>query len=129
MKTLKNFFLSINIFGITYSFRYKDKEKYQTVSGGVFLILFIILVLAFGIYNFIPFINRKNYAIVYYTMHLAASEEVDLFASNSNFAVGLTCDYSKNEKLKIEDLLNLNAKYILYIKKEDGSFDKKGTEI
>ena len=129
MKTLKNFFRSINIFGITYSFRYKDKEKYQTVSGGFFLILFIILVLVFGIYNFIPFIKRKNYAIVYYTMHLAASEEVNLFASNSNFAVGLTCDYSKNEKLKIEDLLNLQAKYILYIKKEDGSFDKKGTDL
>ena len=32
-------------------------------------------------------------------------------------------------KLKIEDLLNLQAKYILYIKKEDGSFDKKGTDL
>ena len=129
MKSLKNFLRSINIFGITYSFRYKDKEKYQTVSGGFFLILFIILVLVFGIYNFIPFINRKNYAIVYYTMHLAASEEVNLFASNSNFAVGLTCDYSKNEKSKIEDLLDLKAKYILYVKKEDGSHDKKGTDL
>ena len=113
METIKHFLTTIDIFGITYSFRYKQKERYQTVLGGFVLILFLALVLAFGIYNFIPFINRKNYAIVYYSMNLAVTEEVNLFKSESNFAFGVLCDNNKNEKLSVNDLLDLKSSYIL----------------
>ena len=89
MKTIKNFLRTIDIFGITLSFKYKQKERYQTILGGFILILFLILVIIVGIYYFIPFSNRKNYTIVYYTMNLAATEEVDLFQSESNIAVGV----------------------------------------
>ena len=66
MEKIKNFLTRIDIFGITYSFKYKQKERYQTVLGGFILILFLVLVLVFGIYYFIPFRKKKNYAIVYY---------------------------------------------------------------
>ena len=89
MKSIQNFFAALDIFGYTYNFRYKNKEKYQTALGGVVILLFLVLVCVMGIYYFIPFINRKNYTIVYYTMNLAETEEVNLFASQSNFAVGL----------------------------------------
>ena len=56
-----------------------------------------------GIYYFIPFMDRKNYTIVYYTMNLAATEEVSLFASESNFVVGLNCEFNKDEKQIITD--------------------------
>ena len=59
METIKSFLSAIDIFGITYSFKYKQKERYQTVLGGFILILFLILVIAFGIYNFIPFKKEK----------------------------------------------------------------------
>ena len=49
------------------------------------------------------FANRKNYTIVYYTMNLASTEEVNLFQSESNFAVGVTCDANKKEKLSFEE--------------------------
>ena len=88
MKSFKNFLKAIDIFGITFSFRYKDKERYKTVIGGLIIILFLILVLGVGIYYFIPFINRENYTIVYYTMNLASTEEVSMFQSYSNIAVG-----------------------------------------
>ena len=108
MSAIKSFFTMIDIFGVNYNFRYKDKEKYQTALGGFIVILFAILAITMAIYYFIPFVNRKNYTIVYYTMNLAKTEEVDLFASESNFAVGLICEKNKNEKKKIDELLDLD---------------------
>jgi len=124
MDAIKNFFTTVDIFGITYSFRYKGKEKYQTAFGGFIVIIFLILVLVMGIYYFIPFINRKNYTIVYYTMNLAKTEEVSLFASESNFAFGLICEDNKNEKYDIYELLDLKTRYVIYIKSRDGTYKK-----
>ena len=124
MNAIKNFFTAIDIFGFNYSFRYKDKERYQTAFGGFIVILFVILVFLVGIYYFIPFINRKNYTIVYYTMNLAATEEVSLFASQSNIAAGLICENNDKEKYDIYELLNLKTRYVIYIKSRDGTYKK-----
>ena len=131
MSAIKSFFTMIDIFGVNYNFRYKDKEKYQTALGGFIVILFAILAITVAIYYFIPFVNRKNYTIVYYTMNLAKTEEVDLFASESNFAVGLICEKNKNEKKKIDELLDLKSRYIEYVKSRDGNYAKnpKDTNI
>ena len=125
METIKSFLSTIDIFGITYAFRYKQKERYQTVLGGFILILFLVVVLAFGIYFFIPFINRKNYAIVYYTMNLASTEEVNLFQSESNIAVGVECDSKKNERFSVYDILELQSGYVLYEKNINGKYNKQ----
>ena len=82
-----------------------------------------------GIYYFIPFMDRKNYTIVYYTMNLAATEEVSLFASESNFAVGLNCEFNKDEKQIITDLLDLKGRYVSYVKKRDSSYVKYPTQL
>ena len=124
MGTIKNLFKTIDIFGINFSFRYKDKERYQTVLGGFILFLFLILILIFGIYNLIPFMNRQNYTIVYYTMNLAVTEEVNLFQSESNFAIGVNCELIESEKFIANDLLDFSAKYVLYAKNNDGSYNK-----
>ena len=129
MNSVKNFLQALDIFGVNFSFRYKTKEKYQTALGGFIIILFFILVLVVGIYYFIPFINRKNYTIVYYAMNLAATEEVNLFDSNSNFAVGLNCEKNSAEKYHIYDLLDLRSRYVLYIKSRDGSYNKDATNL
>ena len=124
MDNIKNIIRTFDIYGITYSFRYKNKERYQTLSGGIIVILFLILVLIVGIYYLIPFANRKNYTIVYYTMNLASTEEVNLFQSDSNFAIGLICEANKNEKYSVHDLLDLKAQYIRYIKSSNGTYYK-----
>ena len=129
MNSIKNFLRALDIFGVNFSFRYKTKEKYQTSLGGFIIILFFIVVLVVGIYYFIPFINRKNYTIVYYAMNLAATEEVNLFDSNSNFAVGLNCETNKDEIYDVTDLLDLKSRYVLYIKQRDGTFDKDATNL
>ena len=131
MSAIKSFFTMIDIFGVNYNFRYKDKEKYQTALGGFIVILFAILAITMAIYYFIPFVNRKNYTIVYYTMNLAKTEEVDLFASESNFAVGLICEKNKKETRKIDELLDLKSRYVEYVKSRDGNYAKnpKDTNI
>ena len=130
MRTIARLLTRIDIFGINFTFRYREKETYQTAIGGFFFLLFLIALIVMGIYYFIPFINRKNYTIVYYTMNLASTEEVYLFASESNFAYGLSCD--KNDKQKgrsIEDLLYIESKYVSYIKNLDGTSKKIPREL
>ena len=129
MRTIKSFLRKIDLFGVYYNFRYKSREKYQTPFGGLFVLVFIILVCFMGIYYFIPFINRKNYTIVYYTMNLAATEQVSLFSSESNFAVGLDCDSNKNEKYIITDLLDLKGRYVSYFKNRDGTYKKDANQL
>ena len=129
MHMLKNLLSSFDIYGITYSFRYKDKEKYQTITGGIIVILFLILVLFVGIYYFIPFMHRKNYTIVYYTMNLAATDEINLFQTESNFAIGIECESNSKEKLSVHDLLDFKSNYVLYEKLSNGSYVKHKKNI
>ena len=124
MNGFKSFLRNIDLFGITIAFRYEKKIKYQSALGGFTLALFIILLFVLGIYYFIPFANRKNYTIVYYTMNLATTEEVDLFTTESNIAFGLTCEDNDKEKLNVQDILDLQTKYIIYTKNMDGSYNK-----
>ena len=92
MHGIKKFLRSIDLFGVTFSFRYKTKEKYQTSLGGLFIILFIILTL----------INFKE--------------------SKSNFAIGLSCSGNPKEKLSFRDLLKLEIRYTKYIKYPNSSY-------
>jgi len=129
MNSLKHFLTYIDLFGITLAFKYEKRIKFQTPYGGFFLVLFIILLFSFAIYYFIPFMNRKNYTIVYYTMNLASTEEVNLFASESNVAFGLTCEDNEKEELKIEDILDLQSKYIIYTKTNNGKYEKDPADL
>ena len=124
METLSNFLRAFDIYGITYSFKYKNKERYQTISGGLIALLFLILVFIVVIYYFIPFSKRKNFTIVYYTMNLASTEEVNIFKSQSNIALGLICEGNQIGKFGSYDLLDLYAKYILYVKSSNGTYHK-----
>ena len=53
MSAIKSFFTMVDIFGVNYNFRYKDKEKYQTALGGFIVILFVIAAITMAIYYFI----------------------------------------------------------------------------
>ena len=43
MKTIKDFLKKIDVFGSTFNFKYKSKDKYSTYIGGLFVFLFLIL--------------------------------------------------------------------------------------
>ena len=74
MKSIKNFFRKLDLSGLPFTFKYKSKDRYTTSLGGFILILFSIVVLYFGIYYFIEFINMKNFTIIYYTASISKTE-------------------------------------------------------
>ena len=76
MKSIKGFLRQIDVFSVPLSFRYKGRVYYSTSLGGLFIILFIIVILVVGIYYFIPFMERKNFTVVYYTMNLSKTEQI-----------------------------------------------------
>ena len=129
MEGLLNFLRILDSFGLVYNFRYRNKKKYQTAIGGFFFILYLIVVFVLGILSFIPFVLKKNYTIVYYTMNLAQTEEVNIFESESNFALGLSCEIEGNEDKNIFDLLDLKSNYVSYHKFSDGSYKKFPKEL
>ena len=127
---VKKFFEFIDLFYVPISFRYKKEDSYSTCIGGIFSFILIILITAFGIYYFIPFVNRENYSLYYYTINLNQTEEIDLRKSKAALAFGFECSNKANAELykeiSIEDLLELKAKYVFY--KNKGK-DKKNLAI
>ena len=124
MRAIKGFLRAIDVFAVPLTFRYKEKVYYSTALGGLFIILLIVAALTVGIYYFIPFMNRKNFTIVYYTMNLSQTEQIKLHESKANFAFGLNCEKEVNG-LNVFDVLKLETKFIIFTKKSDGSFDKQ----
>ena len=127
---VKKFLEFIDLFYVPISFRYKKEDSYSTCIGGIFSFILIILITAFGIYYFIPFVNRENYSLYYYTINLNQTEEIDLRKSKAALAFGFECSNKANAELykeiSIEDLLELKAKYVFY--KNKGK-DKKNLAI
>ena len=122
MKKFKNFLRKIDLFGAPFNFKYKKSEKYSTPLGGLIILIFIILSLAFGIYYLIPFLNRKNLSIIYYTMNLPKTEQIRLQDSKAVFAVGLDCD--SNGRFKADDVFNLESRHVIYTKTIEGTYAK-----
>ena len=121
MKLLRKLLKKVDVFGAPYSFKYKDEDKYTTATGGFFLILFFALSLSLGIYYFIPFYNRKNFSIIYYTMNMPSTDDIRLDESEANFAIGLDCGVNKKQNLKASDLFNVELKYVTFAKDHEGN--------
>ena len=110
MNLIKSFLTTIDTFGVPYLFKYKSKENYKTPYGGIVMLLFLILTLVFGIYSFIPYLNKKNFNIVYYTMFLPHAESINLRQSKSAFSIGLECeDYIE---IHAQDIFTVEAKFV-----------------
>ena len=120
MKALRRILRKFDFFGVPFSFRYNNEEKYSTSLGGLFFIAFCVVVVGVGVYYFIPFFNRKNFSIVYYSMNLSSTEQVKLKDSKAAFAVGLECTTAKNG-VKAEDIFNLLIRFYTYRKDKEGN--------
>ena len=120
MKSVRSFLKKLDVFGMPYSFKYKNDEKYNSATGGFALILFAILVIAFEIYYFIPFYNRKNLSIIYYSMNMPSTDEIKLYKSKANFAIGLDCPLNKKTNITGEQLFKVDLKYVTFAKDHKG---------
>jgi len=123
MESINEFIRSLDCFGVSYTFKYKSKERYTTPLGGIITLLFIALCIAEGIYNFIPFYNRKNFTTIYYILKLAQTEKIFFDKSKMAFSIGLNC-WTGNDGTKAEDLFDVKYKYI-YWDVQDGEYVRK----
>ncbi len=124
MRAIKGFLKKIDVFAMPLSFKYKGNNYYATSLGGISIILILIIILVVGIYYFIPFINRKNFSVIYYTMNLSKTESIIFKESRASFAYGFDCEKIINN-LTLNDIVNLDSKYIVYTKNTDGTFNKQ----
>ena len=123
MKRIKAFFRKSDIFGVTYSFTYKNEFKYSTPIGGFSFLLYCIVIFIVLIIKFIPFYKRKNFSIIHYTMTMSETEQIKLEESKLALAIGFDCDADK-DGTKAEDLLNLEFSFITYTKDKNGNRNK-----
>ena len=123
MKGTKRIFRKLDFFGVPFSLRYNDEEKYSTSLGGFFSIAFCVVVVVVGIYYFIPFFNRKNFSIVYYSMKISKTDQIILKDSKAAFAVGFDCEDGK-DGTKVEDILDLQFLHYTFKKDKEGNHSK-----
>ena len=128
MKKIKKFLKKIDLFAIPFVFKYKNKYKYYSSLGGLMSLLFVIAALIIGIYYFIPFYNRKNYNIIYYSMNMPKTDTIKL-NSKANFAIGLECPLDKKTHLKGKDLFDLKLTYIISKTDHNGNRSKDKIEL
>ena len=128
MKNIKKFIKKIDLFAVPFVFKYKNNYKYYSSLGGLMSLLFIITVLIIGIYYFIPFYNRKNYNIIYYSMNMPKTDTIKL-NSKANFAIGLECPLDKKTHLKGKDLFDLKLTYIISKTDHNGNRSKDKIEL
>jgi len=127
MKCIKRFLKKLDIFGSPINFKYKSQDRYSTSFGGLFLLIFSLISIIFGIYYFIPFFKRKNMSIIYYTMNIPKTEKIKLKDSQAAFSIGFDCDDKTD--IKVDDILKLDLKHVIYIKNNKGKYDKNKTPI
>ena len=126
---IKGFFKFIDPFGESFSFKYKTEDIYSTVFGGIITLIFSVISLIYFIYNFIPFINRENFTLQFYTMNLNEAKEIKLKDSLTNFAIGLDCPVDNNTNLTADDLFDLNASFVNKTKNYNDTIDKNINNI
>lgn len=119
-KKVKNFFLFFDQFGYEYHFKYRSQDNYKSICGGLTTILFGIGIIAYIIYNFIPFINRENMTSIYYTKEISSPNIINFYNYSFPFAFGINCDNNYNliEYIKIK-LFHKSKKKLINESKEN----------
>ena len=108
---IKKAIRTLDFFGESFTFTFKDNDKHSTLLGGIVCILFFIIAFLYLIYNFIPFYNKEIFSLQYYTMNLYDTEEIKLSESPMAFAFGLLDDNKNKTKYHLSELLDIKVKF------------------
>jgi len=111
--SLERVIRTLDFFGESFTFRYYDEDKLSSKLGGVVFIGFMIIVFVYSIINSIPFVQKENFSLQYYTMNLNNTEEIKLAEAPTALAIGLTDDnMDNNTQYNISDLFELKVSFI-----------------
>ena len=110
-----NFFSEIikefDYFGVYYTFHYNQKERYKSIVGGLFFIIYLLFGLFFILLNIEGFIKRKNINLIYYDRKLSNPFFLNFHNYSNNFAFGLNCD-NENGTKSLNNYLNLKISFV-----------------
>ena len=111
-KKIRRFIRIFDFFGESFTFRYKNEDKHATVLGGLICIIFYIIAFIYFIYKFIPFYNKMNFSLQYYTINLESTEKLILKEDSLAFAFGLTVNDSIDNSEIILDYLDIKFQFV-----------------
>ena len=85
------FLKTFDYFGVNFSFKIKDKEKYQSSFGGLIFILFLALVLIYIVITFLIFLRREVYNINNSITVIKPAPQIGF--QNTSFSIGFALVY------------------------------------
>ena len=103
LKIIKKYLRMFDFFGESFTFRYKDEDKHSSALSGIICISFYIFAIAYIAVNFIPFYERKNFTLQYYSVNSNDTKNISLADWPIAFGFKLTND-NKTAEYDINDL-------------------------
>ena len=88
MTCLKNFFKSCDIFGININFKIHNFNKFSSVYGGIFSLIFLILFILYVIFHIYHYLSENEFYL-YSSTEYVSNPYIDLNKYNYNFAFTL----------------------------------------
>ena len=105
---MKNF-KRLDKFGEKFSFNYNGYDKYSTRIGGLVCLIICIISLTNFILNVIPFIQKKNYTLQFYSVNSITTEHIILKSHSIIF--GIDCGEEEKTKKAYEEYFNLSVSF------------------
>lgn len=123
-KIIKEF----DYFGVQFNFNYSNEEKYRTTVGGLGFLLFIAVGVAYAIITGIPMLKRQKMSVIYYTMQLPDTDEINLLTYKNNFALGVSSCNKLKDYSEFWDYFKLTLTHVVFLK-ENGQSNRVTTPI
>lgn len=113
------FFKLCDYFGVSFNFKFKDKEKYQSRFGGFVFIVFLIFSIGYFTLSFIPFFERKIYTLNTSTKIVSPSPLENF--KELEFNLAFTLQWDNNTLLDPETLklFEIKSNKVIYKNSKD----------
>ena len=128
VKNLKEFFKKFDYFGVQFYFNYKSKEKFHSATGGIVFIIFLIIAIVYAIISMMPLVKREKMSIIYYTMQIPDTDQINFLREKSTFAIGITSCSMLKDNDEFWDVFQLSINHVNFAK-ENGVSKKTRTAI
>lgn len=115
-KGIKKFLKNFDYFGVQFYFNYKSQEKFHSATGGLSFIIFLVVAVSYAIINALPLIKREKMTIIYYTMQLSETDEINLEKYGNTAAIGFSSCGLLNNSSEFFDIFSLNINHVQFLK-------------
>jgi hypothetical protein len=121
--SLKKFIKGLDHFAVTFQFRIDKDEKYGSVTGGIWFIIFVIIAVSYTIIRFFDFISLSDNKIQF--IEKASNPGPELNFKDNNFVYGIRLTFDNDSSLVNTTISDLFLIEHAYTTKKDGKTTKK----